>query len=258
MFALMCNFTFLATAQTKASTNPALEIIPSARQLPECIHSLGADSMKTRVYMAYFQENWKKKDHNNAYACWSYVFRNAPCSYKSIYQRAPDLFHFLMAEARSEERRLALLDTLFMTFPMRIKYFGEEALVKGIWANKLALYRPAESKQIMELYAFYVYHHRSRMESKYVKDYLRNAILARKSSLIDDVQLCSIYKRLKDSAELYKLQTISDTTINKYWVSTINAMEQMMAAEIICSNVKSQPSAMLRRENGIYTTKKCA
>ncbi len=230
ILALICNFTFLLTAQTRQAP------VDGAKNLPECIKSHGADSLETRRNMAYFQENWKKKHYVSAYANWTYVFNNAPCSYKSLYQLGPQLLYFMINNARSESERSKLIDTLFLIFPARIKYFGEEAFVKGSWAYYLSKHQPEKVPEIMGMYNYYFTYQKTRIDGNYVRDYLRNAINAQKNEQFTGEQLCALYKVLRDTARSYETRTMSDTTEYKfYWTRVIADLDQLMTLYPKCS-----------------------
>jgi hypothetical protein len=228
--ALMCNFTFLATAQTQSHT-PTEE----AKKLPECIRSHGPDSMETRRNMAYFQEHWKKKNYPDAYTRWTYVFNNAPCSYKSIHQLGPQLLAILINNTNNIERKNRLIDTLMMIFPARIKYFGEESYIKGSWAFYMSKYQPGRLPEIISLYAFYFEHQKDRIDDRYVRDYMRQSILAYQQSLYTKEQVCNIYQQLRDTASNYYQRNLETPQLSESWQSAINYIDSIVAEHIKCA-----------------------
>jgi hypothetical protein len=233
IFALLCNFTFLATAQ-----NPHAPIA-EAMQLPECIKSHGDDSLLTRHHMAYFQENFRQGKYEEAYANWSYLFTHAPCSYKSIHQRGPQILVYMMEHIQDSMRRQRLMDTLFMIFPKRMMYFGEEALVKGYLAWYTSKYKPLELEAIITNYAFYVEHYEGKKDEQYVMDFMRNTVLAYKNTLVDKDVLCGVYLRLKELTQGAHEGSKKDEEGHTSWTPVLQYLDEVMKDEAKCSAIHS-------------------
>jgi hypothetical protein len=218
---LLGNFTFLATAQSNKPTEDAMK-------LPECIKSHGVDSLETRKNMSLFQEDFKNKDYELAYKWWAYVYNNAPCSYKSIHQNGPVMLGKLIDNPALIARKKNFVDTLLMVFPTRIKYFGEEAFVKGIWAYSLSRYKPDNTIEIMGLYKFYHENEKDKLNEFYLRDYLRVAIAAHKKLQINNEALFNLYDNLSTTGELNREINKNDSVSYKEWSEYLNKIDKMM------------------------------
>lgn len=109
------------------------------------------DSLKSIRNAVLFQDEIKAKNYPEAYIFWTYLVTKAPCATVRPYQEAPALLGGLMGNPDYASRAKGLLDTLFWSFPQRIKYHGEEGLVKSQWAYYLYYYKPTEYKQLLGL-----------------------------------------------------------------------------------------------------------
>jgi hypothetical protein len=225
VFALLCNFTFLATAQNPHA--PTAE----AMKLPECIRMHGEDSMETRRNMAYFQEYFKQGKYTDAYAKWTYVFNHAPCSYKSIHQRGPQILVFLIENENDSVRKARLLDTLFMVFPQRIRFFGEETLVRGLWAYHLSKYKPDASKEIVMHYAYYFGQELKSPDQRYMRDYLYHCIIQQQKGELDSEHVCAVYRNLKKMAVSGAARNETDTS----WTETAAYLDNLMKTFTSCT-----------------------
>ncbi|MDP2176307.1 MAG: hypothetical protein Q8K70_10405 [Bacteroidota bacterium] len=221
MIALLCNFTFLATAQSNKPTDDAMK-------LPECIKSHGIDSLETRKNMSLFQEDFKNKDYDYAYKWWSYVFNNAPCSYKSIHQNGPAMISKMIDNPVYASRKAKLIDTLMMVFPTRIKYFGEEAFVKGLWAYYKSKYQGEQMSEIMTMYDYYYSNATEKLDEFYLRDYLRVAINASKKNTYSKENLFDLYDRMSTTAEQQKIANELDSVEYKNWDVFYKNIDKMM------------------------------
>lgn len=218
---LLGNFTFLATAQSNKPTDEAMK-------LPECIKSHGVDSLETRKNMSLFQEDFKNKDYELAYKWWTYVFNNAPCSYKSVHQNGPVMLGKLIDNPALAARKKNLVDTLLMVYPTRIKYFGEEAFVKGIWAYSLSKYKADNLNEILSLYKFYHEKETDKLNEFYLRDYLRNGIVAYKKTLINNEALFNLYDNLSTTGELNRDMNKDDSVSYQEWSDYLSKIDKMM------------------------------
>ncbi len=218
---LLGNLTFLLTAQNNKPT-------PQAMLLPECIKSHGADSLETRKNMSLFQEDYKNKEYAYAYKYWTYLFNNAPCSYKSIHINGANIINKLIEDKAYEKRKNQLMDSLFMIFPTRIKYFGEESTVKGIWAYNLARLKADKQAEALELYKFYYENEGDKLNDFYVRDYLKVAIGLHKKNLMTKDELFALYDKLSNTAEEFKVKKANDSVALKDWDFTSKNLDKMM------------------------------
>jgi hypothetical protein len=227
LFALICNFTFLTYAQET----------PSAASLPECVKSYGKDSLETRRNMFLFQEGFKNKEYKESYPNWSYVFNNAPCAFKSIHQNGAILLNELIKNPTLAARKEKLIDTLLLIFPTRIKYFGEEGFVKGEWALNMSKLRPANTSEIIKLYASYYELEKDNIYESKAQDYLKNAVEANKKALMTKEELFDLFDRLNNTADFNLTKFSNDSNKRKNWLIVQNNMQKIMTPYLKCAEI---------------------
>lgn len=231
ILALMCNFTFLATAQNNGPTD-------EARRLPECIKSHGVDSIETRRTMSVLQEDFGNKDYDYSYKWFTYMFNNAPCAYKSVYIYGQVTLNNIIDKPKYATRREGLIDTLLLLFPTRIKYFGEEGPVKAKWALNIGRYRPNNVSEALKLYEFYIESEKDKLDDvTYIRDYMRQATLAHKKTLLTKEQLFNLYDNLSGISETYKLKFAGDSVQYSNWENTIIYMDKLMLPYMKCADI---------------------
>lgn len=245
ILALMCNFTFLATAQSNAPTE-------EAKKLPECIKSHGEDSLETRRTMSVLQEDFKNKDYVYSYKWFTYMFTKAPCAYKSVYIYGQNILTILADDPKYAARKKGLVDTLMMLFPTRIKYYGEEGLVKAKWAINIGKYRPENVLEALKHYEFYIESEKDNLDdAAYIRDYMRQATLAYKKTLIGKEQLFSTYDKLSIISEANKIKFSADSNQLKNWTGTVILLDKMMSPYLKCADIDAiyQPKIKADPEN---------
>lgn len=210
-----------------------------AMKLPECKHPFGKDSMKVRVNMGYLQKYYHEGKYNEAYGCWTYLFRHAPCAYKSMYQIGTPVIARLADENKDKPRRKGLADTLMMLFPARIKYFGEEGLVKGSWGYNMARYQPEKTSEILALFSRYVELRSDSLNEQYVRTYMWHGIKGMRKGLYDTVRLLSLYRQLSDlsAKQLNMERERSDTAAGQEWVNAIGNLDYMVGQLFSCRDI---------------------
>jgi hypothetical protein len=232
ILALACNFTFLLTAQTPHG--PGIQPL----NIPECITPMGKDTMETRKHMAYFQEDWKYKDYNNAYKHLTYMVQNAPCAYKSVYQIGPMLIANMLDNPNYAGRKQGLLDTLMMLFPARIKYFGEAPLVNGSHAYYISRYNPAQVDKVINLFNEYFFFYPGYKDARYVGAFMRHAMIAMQAGLYNKSQACELYVYLSDTADAY-LKAAESGAEQKQWAGTRYSIDKSLLSNITCADIDS-------------------
>lgn len=257
---LACLFSFAVAASGQ---------IAEAMKLPECLHKFGKDSMKVRVNMGYLQKYYHEHKYNEAYGCWTYLFKHAPCTYKSIYQLGTPIIAKLADENKDRPGRNGLVDTLMMIFPTRIKYFGEEGLVKGSWGYNMARYQPEKTGEILSLFARYVELRGDSLNEQYVRTYMWHGIKAMRKGLFDTQQVYKLYWQLSGLAvkQLNQSREINDSIAVQDWTNAISNLDYMMGQLVDCKGVQKLFAPILAKRTdsletlgrmfNLYSSKSC-
>jgi len=113
----------------KADTEKLLALITDKRgniiAYMGTLTKYGADEMECKQSIALFNDAMKRKNYDDAYVNWNFLFHYYPMSTKSTYSKGSPLFNYKYNKAPKEEKSL-WVDTLMMIYDQRIKYFGKD------------------------------------------------------------------------------------------------------------------------------------
>ena len=241
ILALIGNFTFLLTAQTAT-------VVKEPSSLPSsCFPLKGKDSMETLRNFATLQESYQFKYFDReAYNAFSYVYRNAPCAYRSLYQMAPKLFEAQITQAKTPELKRLLTDTLLMVLASKYQYFGDEGYPnRGTWAYYTAQYRPERNAEALMLYRQY-FTNTEVSDPYYLKDNLKIAITQLNKKQYDKEHLISLYTDLNKIC-ITKILNTTDTTAIRNWKSTQLQMSKMMSPYLKCTDIDKMVNLRLNQ-----------
>lgn len=242
ILALIGNFTFLLTAQTATVVKDPVSL-PSS-----CFPLKGKDSMETMRNFATLQESYQFKYFDReAYNSYSYVYRHAPCAYRSLYQMAPKLFDALIASNNQADQKKLLIDTLLMSFNSKYQYFGDEGYPnRGTWAYYIGKYRPEKNAEALMLYRQY-FAGADISDPYYLKDNLKIAITQLNKKQYDKEHLISLYTDLNKLCNTKLLTTTDDTAILRQWNSTQQQMSKMMRPYLKCTDIDKMVNLRLNQ-----------
>ena len=241
ILALIGNFTFLLTAQTAVvAKDPAS--LPSS-----CFPLKGEDSLETLRNFSTLQESFVLGlMDQDAYNAFSYVYHNAPCAYKSLYQMGPKLISTLIDKSKDPQQNKLLTDTLLMVFASKFNYFGESGLPhRGSWAYHIGKYRPEKNAEALMLYRQY-FATANISDRYYLTDNLKIAITELNKKQYDKEHLISLYTDLNKICNT-KILTITDTSALRNWTSTQQQMAKMMRPYLKCSDIDKMVNLRLNQ-----------
>lgn len=137
-------------------TLAALSTHAQQRQVtPECLKPWGATAedslLNWRTYF-FYQTKFENKQYEDAYYYYQKLYANVPCARTDIYIDARTLFDTLSARTEDPLRKKILKDSLYASFPMRIKHFGREGYVTGRWALAATVYDKEDPKVAYKLF----------------------------------------------------------------------------------------------------------
>jgi len=241
ILALIGNFTFLLTAQT-------VVVVKDPTTLPSsCFPLKGEDSLETIRNFSTLQESFVLGlIDQEAYNSFSYVYRKAPCAYKSLYQMGPKLISSLIDKSKDPQQKKLLTDTLLMVFASKFNYFGETGLPhKGNWAYHIGKYRAEKNAEALLLYREY-FAKGDVSDPYYLKDNLKIAIDQLNKKQYDKAHLISLYLELNSICS-NKVATVYDTAALRNWQSTQQQMSKMMRPYLKCTDIDKNISIRLRQ-----------
>ena len=126
-----------------------------AKKIPK----YGNDSITCITNISLYNESYKqwkaskyKSDYvKDAIGPWSYILRNCPRSYKSVYLDGVKIMGWRINNAGDEETKQKMIDTLMLVYDTRITYFGQEGYVLGRKGVDLYKYRPESFEEIYSI-----------------------------------------------------------------------------------------------------------
>jgi tetratricopeptide (TPR) repeat protein len=89
------------------------------------------DSVQCLRNYALYTDRHRQKKFEDALPLWRTVFNGCPLITVNIYHHGIDIISHMIEKSRTEEEKLAYLDTAMMVFDRRIEYFGDRANVLG-------------------------------------------------------------------------------------------------------------------------------
>lgn len=96
----------------------------------------GPDKSLTEENMSLYMEPYKKKNYDEAYKYWSYVYHNAPLRTRNLYIHGPKMIESFMK--KDTENAAAWKDSLMMVYDQYIEYYPtREGEINGKKGTKL-------------------------------------------------------------------------------------------------------------------------
>ena len=90
------------------------------------VEKYGADSIRCVRQLSLYTEFVKQNNLTDAYKPWSVLFIEFPIATKNIYVGGPSVIKNKLKDAANREIQEHYLDTLFMMYDQRIKFFGND------------------------------------------------------------------------------------------------------------------------------------
>ncbi len=158
LFAGIAIFMFLGAVAQNGDGGNRFEI--NRNQLPG---KYGADSakcvMELSLYRGFYRQ-WKASKYtednlvDQAMKSWSYCFHAAPIASKNVYIHGEKMAkHYIKINKENPEVKKAWVDTLFMVYDQRIKYFGDDKKKpEGVLIGRKAQYCLKYKKDSSQLY----------------------------------------------------------------------------------------------------------
>jgi hypothetical protein len=245
ILALMCNFTFLATAQ-EAGSAKKLANHYTENEIPKCDPNkpMGTDSLETIRNMAAFKDDYTLKNYDLAYSWWHYVFTNAPCSYKQLYIFGPAVIQRIIDKPKYAKRKEHLIDTLLMCYRAKFEYFpgevGGNYPSKATYALALNKYRPDTQEVAMKYYNEYFNEVKDSVYDPNALTYCMKTALELYNKKRYSVEgLFELYDQMSTYAliSIDRNQDPKDSTNKKYFESSSYYLDKMMTSLLKCDRI---------------------
>jgi len=209
-------------------------------QQGDCKGKFGKDSAMDVRNISMFNQYIQQKDYTSAFPYWNYLLNNIPCYSKHITYYGPTIIKYKMKELRDENdslyqlRKDGLIDTVFLSYQLRIKFWGQEGYVLGKLANEMASLRPNDRKSAIDTFAKSFEMEGNNSDDLFPLYYLDAVIDEHRK---DRYSLDSLY-------DLYfKLQKVVDYNLENNekkkddWVRTDTTLAKMIQPFLTCENV---------------------
>ncbi|MBI1306620.1 MAG: hypothetical protein GC181_08405 [Bacteroidetes bacterium] len=205
-----------------------------------CAGKFGSDSVTEMKNISMFNQYLQARDYVNAYPYWEYLFRSIPCYSKHITYYGPTIVKYQMQYLRKnnpdlyEQRKEGLIDTVLLTYRMRIKFWGDYSNVIGTLAGDYANLKPAERKQALQLFDSCVMLNGNKVDDKIPYNYMDAAIDEYKKDRYSLDSLYILYFQLQEIVD-YNLQ--NNTKNRNDWVQTDTILAKQMKRYLTCDKI---------------------
>ncbi len=199
------------------------------------------DSALIKKNLGMFNQYYKAKDYKAAYPYWSYLFVNAPCESKRITVSGPYVVKIHLKSLKKDDRAAydslsgGIVDTVLLTYDMRIKHWGDKWAVLLKKAGDMYKLKPGLRDSAMKLFAQCVDTLGNKSDYLSVKYYMQSAVKEHKK---DKYSLDSLF-------ELYfTLQQIIDHNIENNsrkkakWIGSDTIVNKMMRPFFTCDKIE--------------------
>lgn len=233
-------------------------------------HKYGTDTLKAQKSEAMFNQYFKAKNYSAVYPYWEYLFNNAPVvskriTYNGAFIGKKYLLHLQKNNPEAyEQRKDGLIDTILMSYDMRIKYWGERDIVLAKKAADMFKLRPDLRDSAMRMFEESVKNLGYDTEYKTPLYYLQSAITEHKRGKYSIDSLFDLYFQLQDIID-YNLK-LNDKN-KKKWVVCDTNCAKMMRPYFTCEKIEeffkaktnAAPGdlALLKKVSNLLETAKC-
>ncbi|MFT5511704.1 MAG: tetratricopeptide (TPR) repeat protein [Bacteroidia bacterium] len=204
-------------------------------------HKYGKDTARAQKSEAMFGQYFKAKDYQEAFPYWEYLFNNAPVVSKRVtfngaFMVKKQLFHLKNTDSAGfEKRKDGLIDTIMLTYDMRIKYWGEKDIVMAKKASDMFQLLPQYRDSAMNMFAESVKNLGYDTEYKTTLYYLQSAITENKRDKYSIDSLFDLYFQLQEIVG-HNVQE-GGKSKNK-WVACDTTLTKMMRPFFTCEKIE--------------------
>ncbi|MBD5396923.1 hypothetical protein HDR62_02105 [bacterium] len=110
------------------------------------------DSLTCLQNLSVYQEFYKQKNYNDAYDAWKQVLTVCPATSINTYIRGAAILKTRINKAPDAEARAGYIDELLNLYDLRMNYFGDPGLCKGMKAKDMTVYKPKQIREALALY----------------------------------------------------------------------------------------------------------
>ena len=206
----------------------------------DCKGKLGKDSALDVRNISMFNQYITQKDYTSAFPYWNYLLNNIPCYSKHITYYGPTIVKYKMKELRDENdsiyqlRKDGLIDTVFLSYHLRIKFWGQEGYVLGKLANEMANLRPNDRKSAIDTFAR-SFEMEGNSSNELFPLYYLDAVLDEHRK--DRYSLDSLYDLYFKLQEVVEYNLVNDAKNKDSWVRTDTTMAKMIQPFLTCEKI---------------------
>jgi tetratricopeptide (TPR) repeat protein len=204
-------------------------------------HLYGKDTAKAQKSEAMFGQYFKAKDYPTAYPYWEYLFNNAPVVSKRVtfngaFLGKKYLQHLKATDTLAYAARVnGLIDTILLSYDMRIKYWGQKDIVLAKKAVDMYKLRPDLRDSAMGLFEESVKNLGNKSEFKTPLYYMQSAIKENKRGKYSVDSLFDLYFQLQGIID-HNL-ALDNKSKNK-WVACDTNVTKMMRPYFTCEKIE--------------------
>lgn len=213
----------------------------SAMAQKDCGSSVGKDTVLIQKNEGMFNQYYKQKDYKSAYPYWKYLFINDPCRSKRITFNGAYIAKKHLKDLRSNDKAAydtlkdGLIDTILLTYDLRIKHWGDEWKVLAKKAADMYKLKPSMRDSAMNLFALCLENLGNKTEYTTVKYHMQSAIKEHKKDRYTLDSLFQLYFQLQQVID-YNLE--NDAKKKAKWVGSDTTVTKMMRPYFTCEKIE--------------------
>lgn len=204
-------------------------------------HKYGKDTARAQKSEAMFNQYFKAKDYQAVYPYWEYLFSNAPVVSKRVTFNGAFIakkYLILLKKtdpAAYELRKDGLIDTIMLSYDMRIKYWGEKDIVMAKKAADMFKLLPQFRDSAMGMFEESVKNLGYDTEYKTTLYYLQSAITENKRDKYSVDSLFDLYFQLQ---EIISYNIKQEGKSKNKWVVCDTTVTKMMRPYFTCEKIE--------------------
>ncbi len=208
---------FVATSALFAGGMPDFTKLVPQQQIPKygkdsvkCIMNL---SLYIEPYKYWKQSKYKSEVINDAIKPWDYVFNNCPRASQNALIHGVKIMEYRIKNAKSDEEKEKLIDTLLMVYDKRAKYFptykgrSQVGKIMGYKGVDLYKYRPSAYKEANKILREAIDEMKDKASGSVYIYYFRSLIRMAQNGDVDPSEVVDAYD---------EISTYLDDNIKKY------------------------------------------
>ena len=187
------------------------------------------DSLKCLENLSLFNEFYKQNNFKDAYKPWSNLIELCPASTKNLYIKGTRMLQTMVKKESDEARKNELVDTLLLSYDLRIEHYGQKAYVLGRKSAELLKYKSNQPELAYEAAKASFEGRGTKTEAGVLQTYYYSLNLLVKKGEKDEALMIQEFPKLMEVVNANK-----DGKYGKYYLQVESALQDIFAPYATC------------------------